>query len=509
MSSPALLLDLPNELLLLIADSLRDEGLLAFTSTCTRINQLLISSLFQRANLPLSLLDEGWVSSISVRGADILSLQALAAAHSIHTVQHVCVDLYSSRVISSWQNYLLALDALTTLARRLKHLGAVELNPYFINQRKESEVEQCVQAMGAFINAVAQREDCALTVFGANDDRSGGGGPFVHTIQQVVRGENVTVFSSLSPPLDTRNRPRTPPPPSPTPNSGYALPPLLRSIVKTLTNFFSFPRRLFSPPPPPPPRFQSPPLPPPRTETSFRSAPRASTHSTTLLQTLPTSLRLTTLNLHSSYMLRAHYLPYTTELINTAPLHTLSLGGGLTYENHTTRELGLAHYDWALILPAFTLSHLHTLRIGSGVDVAVPDLMAFLARHETTIRTLDLGWHCPRGSLESAPVPLFHRLECLRATPEYALHFLAGENHADHLTHLVLTSDDVSTYGCATFARLIAFVETQYAAVAEKPMVDVLGKMQAEVKTGTVRMPSWSGQLKDSGLRLHVAERNP
>ncbi|KAJ7064288.1 hypothetical protein C8F01DRAFT_1130877 [Mycena amicta] len=477
MSTDTSLLDLPNELILLISESLRDDALLALASSCQRTNQLLISTLFQRVNLSPHFLESGSIASISFKGDDILVLQALAVARCITSVQHISCDLYSARVISTWQNYLLALAALTTLARRLEHLGAVEFNPYFITTRTEDEVGQCVHTMVRFVNAIAQRDDCALTVFGTNDDRSGGGGPFVHTIQQVVRGQNVTVFTI-----------------------SFRFPPLLRTLVNKLTNLFSLPRRLLHPPSPPPPRFYTPPLPPPQTETSFTSSPRISTHSTSLLLTLPSPsvLRLTTLNLHSSYLLRAHFLPYTTDLINTAPLHTLSIGGGVSFE--TARELELAHYDWALILPALSLSQLTTLRIGSGVDVAVPDLMAFITRHETTIRTLDLRWHCPRGALDAAPAALLPALRSLRATPEYILHFLASASNSvqqeaerahEHLQAVIITSDDVSVYGLATFARLVAFLETQYASRANPPVVDVFGKMQAEMKLGTVKLPVW------------------
>jgi hypothetical protein len=175
---------------------------------------------------------------------------------------------------------------------------------------------------------------------------------------------------------------------------------------------------------------------------------------------------LTTLNIHSSFLLHANFYKWSLHLLNTSPLTSLSLA-----------NIDLSASDWTLILPALTIPTLASLTMGPrGVSIVMPDLDMFLTRHPS-IQMLDLSFHHPFGahSLHSTTCVL-PRLATLRATPAYLLYFLGGANAQGWYPDLQLvavTWNDESAFGEAQFARVVGCIETRRVV----PCVELIGKL--------------------------------
>ncbi|KAJ7199355.1 hypothetical protein GGX14DRAFT_467870 [Mycena pura] len=451
--SPACHLDLlPNELLLLISDCLDDDALLQLASTCMRANYLLTPVLFTRCNFDPPVSPTGSIDSITFTSNRLVSLQALAIAYFVNSINSISCDMSGTLP----KDFLRALTALKVLNGRLSHLGHVYLNPYFSGYRDKLAVVECVQAVAAFLNTAARRKDCAITLFG-NDHDSAGLRPFSHTIRSTSRHHTGTVESTGSDKHRTQHAV-----PNDVPRAFFIGRRLLRTIAGAFMSWYPSSRKTASAPQVP-------------AEIVMESKERLSPH------TLPLVRRpaFTTLNVHSSYLLHATFYKWTLHLLNTAPLTALSLD-----------NIDLLHYDWHLVLPALTLPALAVLKIGQ-CDIAVCDLTLFLARHPF-IRTLDLSFHVARGPLfppaaASESAPHLPRLECLRAMPDYVLYFLSpadtgtdadmpGDPDAGYpdLRTVSITHDHNSPYQVAQVERAVACIEAR----SFPPVVDVLSRFQ-------------------------------
>jgi hypothetical protein len=180
---------------------------------------------------------------------------------------------------------------------------------------------------------------------------------------------------------------------------------------------------------------------------------------------------LTTLNIHSSFLLHANLYRWTLHLLNTSPLTSLSLD-----------NIDLVPFDWALTLPALTIPTLASLTIGSRrIAIAVPDLHLFLARHPS-IHTLDLSFYIGVGDFfPSARTCVLPRLEIIRARPEYLLYFFSAGAEPDvdphgwypNLWRVVVTSDDQPRYGVKQFRQVVACIETRPVV----PLMELVGKL--------------------------------
>ncbi|KAJ7214292.1 hypothetical protein C8J57DRAFT_1397300 [Mycena rebaudengoi] len=445
-SSSTSLLDLPNELLHLVFNTLNDQELLRLASTCKHINWLLTPVLFARLGLDPCALSSGVIDSITFARDNFLLLQAIGISRSVTLIKELRCELSCSIELNIAGVYLSVGKALEGLVNRLSHLGDVKFNPHFSKWR----TGQDIHAIGAFLNGVAQRSDSALTVFGGNDAGSGGPPPFIHTIRKTTDGHTSTVFSSATENPSTQANTHLP-----------LMQQLLQRVIAVIAAWFQ---------PSHPPQTQTKQTaPPPQPETTFKSVECFSPYT----PPLPACPALTTLHIHSTWLFRAHFYRWTLQLLSTAPLTTLSLD-----------NIDLSQYDWHLIFPALRIPLLETFAIGNEVDIAVSDLIAFLARHPG-IRTLNLSFHVARGSLfepysVQTPGPLLPRLECLRATPGYLLYFLLvnGADVHPNLHAISITSNNQSAYQIAQLEHVLACLEAHPRVVD----IEVQGRLAAVVQ---------------------------
>ncbi|KAJ7021678.1 hypothetical protein C8F04DRAFT_1107652 [Mycena alexandri] len=185
---------------------------------------------------------------------------------------------------------------------------------------------------------------------------------------------------------------------------------------------------------------------------------------------------LRVLNIRCSFLFHATFYKWTLHMLNTSPLTTLSL-----------HHIDLSHYDWALVLPALTLSLLTNFSIGHECAISVPDLALFLTRHPS-IQTLDLSYHLAIGALAHPPADhLLPHLTTLRAAPDYMLYFLlrpqtkGGIAPCPELREVTVTwtysSECVPTYQVGLFASVVSCIEARRGGVV--PRLRVEGNLAA------------------------------
>ncbi|KAJ7286417.1 hypothetical protein C8J57DRAFT_1708713 [Mycena rebaudengoi] len=162
-----------------------------------------------------------------------------------------------------------------------------------------------------------------------------------------------------------------------------------------------------------------------------------------LLLPVPTRPALRTFNIHTPFFFHSFFYRWTMHTLNSAPITTLSL-----------LNIDLSHYDWNIILPALSMPLLSDLSIGDSA-IAFPDLSRFLARHPTIV-VLNLSFNLVIGRLvPHASKDLLPRLQCLRATPDYLVHFLEPPDVYPHLREVAIASDEQSSYAIQQFHRVV------------------------------------------------------
>lgn len=397
-------LELPNELLLIIAAGLDDDSLLHLAASSRRLNLLLVPSLFSRCDFKLPASFSGALSPLSFNGETLIVLPAIGIASFIHSIEDIdCAFFAYNRYILPKEIFDAA-RALNALAIRLKHLGHLRFNPY-VAGHSTHELFGWSDAVATFLNSAALRGDCAITVYsGLRDDYVADPRPFSHVFR--VHANAARSQSQSRATLGQRLR-------------------------RALASLFRFPRR-----------------------SGDAHRPSSDVESTER----PPGVKipfvdksaLTTLHIHSSFLFHANFYRWTLHILNTSPITSLSL-----------TNIDLSHYDWNLTLPALTLPVLTHLTIGQCA-ITVPDLDLFLTRHPA-IEVLNLGFHPAIGTLvPPIAAPILPRVVTLIATPEYLLYFLAGTGAAGWypaLRAVHVTSHDDSAYQVAQFARVVECVE--------------------------------------------------
>ncbi|KAJ7860038.1 hypothetical protein B0H13DRAFT_2074363 [Mycena leptocephala] len=426
MSNAFLLLEFPNELLLLIAEDLGADDLVHLALTCRRMSLLLMPIIFTLFDCyPPS--SSGELQSLYFTGENLPLLLALGIASDVSSVNAIdCALVYDVREVRE-KEVLDAVAALNSLARRLSHLGHVRFCPiYDPRVLKSRKLSGYPHAVAAFLNSVARRGDCGLTVYaGWRHYDTSDPLPFVHVHTFPKAGRKSSVRKSL----------------------------------RKLVSWITFSRIAAFPPALAPAQIAVTPV--------VKSTERLG------LEGIPfvANSALRTLSIHSSFVLHANLYRWTLHLLNTSPLTSLSLD-----------DIDLTPHDWTLTLPALTIPTLASLTIGSSrIAIAVPDLHLFLARHPS-IHTLDLSFYIGVGDFfPSARACVLPRLEVIRARPEYLLYFFSAgvEPDADpqgwyaNLWHVVVTSDDQSEYGVMQFKQVIACIETR----SVVPLMELVGKL--------------------------------
>ncbi|KAF8214682.1 hypothetical protein K438DRAFT_1801953 [Mycena galopus ATCC 62051] len=414
MSNASLLLEFPNELLLLIAEDLVGvDDLVHLAMTCRQMNLLLIPVIFTRfrCDPPSS---SGELQSLCFTGGNLRLLRALGIAIGVSSVNVMaCAVMYEVREFRV-KEILDTVAALNSLARRLPHLGHVEFCPIYVPRALKRKLSRYPHAMAAFFNNVARRGDCGLTVYSPWIDHDTSDPlPFVH----------VHTF----------------------PEAGWKF--SLRKSLRKLVSWITFSRIAAFPPALAPAQM---PVTPVVKSTECLGAKGIPFVSNSALRTL---------SIHSSFLLHANLYRWTLHLLNTSPLTSLSLD-----------DIDLVPFDWALTLPALTIPMLASLTIGyRRIAIAVPDLHLFLARHPS-IHTLDLSFYIGVGDFSpSATTCVLPRLKIIRARPEYLLYFFSAGAEPDvdpqgwypNLWHVVVTSDDLSSRGVIQFSQVVACIETR------------------------------------------------
>ncbi|KAJ6529279.1 hypothetical protein B0H19DRAFT_1193534 [Mycena capillaripes] len=425
-SPPATLLDLPNELLLVISEQLDDDGLLNLAAICKRVNLLLIPGIFARFGFELPAPFCGSLPFLSFSGENLDLLRAIGIAYFVNSIEAIdCAFFAYNRYISPKETFG-ACSALNTLAIRLAHLGHLRFNPY-VTGHTTHELFGWSDAMAVLLNSAAGRGDCAITVCsGPKDDYVADPRPFSHAFQVRVSGNATPSQSGTT---------------------------LLQRLRRALASVFRLSRGSHSLP---------------RTSAlavlSSPSEPESIERPSGVKIPFLSQSALTTLNIHSSFLLHANFYRWTLHTLNTSPLTTLSLD-----------NIDLSHYDWTLTLPALTLPALTTFEIGQCA-ITVPDLDLFLVRHPT-IRTLDLPFHPAIGALSPpAAVCLLPHLASISATPDYLLYFLSDAEAAEwypDLRAVGVTSNDESAYQVGQFRRLLKCIEER----PVRPRVGMAGKL--------------------------------
>ncbi|KAJ7920562.1 hypothetical protein B0H13DRAFT_2319286 [Mycena leptocephala] len=180
MANASLLLEFPNELLLLISEELGTDDLLHLAGTCRRMNLLLIPIIFTRFDCdPPS--SSGELQSLDFTGENLPLLLALGIASGVSSVNVIdCALVYDVREDRE------KVAALNPPARRLSHLGHVRFCPtpdsWVLKSRK---LYRYTHAVAACLNSVARRGDCGLTVYTGWRDDASDSLPFVHTFQRL------------------------------------------------------------------------------------------------------------------------------------------------------------------------------------------------------------------------------------------------------------------------------------------------------------------------------------
>ncbi|KAF7344898.1 F-box domain-containing protein [Mycena venus] len=450
MSENTGLLDLPNELLLVISEDLNDDSLLHLAATCQRVNLLLLPTIFTRFGLELPP-PSGVLQSLTIARQNLKLLSVLGITPWITSIEVLdCIFTFTPKKTHGsdlrplFSSALLAIRSLNSLATRLSHLCHLRFKPY-VPLNSTDELSEWLQSVAVFLNSVIQRGDCSITVDCAPEpDYSADPRPFLHFVPEVPR---TRATASL---------------PSRTIPSNFSV----LSVLQMLVSFFR-PIRTLDPQPIDIPDVLESVVPFSMTPDAVESAaPDTQSFERPPITILPTASHpaLKVLSIHGSLLFHATFYRWTLHMLNTAPLTTLSLD-----------FIDLSHYDWALTLPALTLSVLTSLKIGQECAIAVPDLTRFLARH-TGIRTLDLSFHVAIGSL-SPPLAqaILPRLESLCGTPDYLLYFLAGVGGSGYpdLRRVGMTSNDDSAYQQTQFTRLLICVEARQVI----PVVELGGKL--------------------------------
>ncbi|KAF8155129.1 hypothetical protein K438DRAFT_1862946 [Mycena galopus ATCC 62051] len=426
MSNASLLLEFPNELLLLIAEELGADDLVHLAETCRRMSLPLIPVIFTRCDCdPPS--SSGELQSLYFTGENLSLLLALGIAFGVSSVNSIdCALVYDVREVRE-KEVLDAVATLNSLARRLSHLGHVRFCPlYDPRVLKSRKLSDYPHAVAAFLNSVARRGDCGLTVYaGWRHHDTSDPLPFVHVHTFPEAGRKSSVRKSL------------------------------RKLVSwiTFSHIAAFPPVLAP--------AQIPVMP------VVKSTERLGVEGIPFVS----NSALRTFSIHSSFLLHANLYRWTLHLLNTSPLTFLSLN-----------NIDLVPFDWALTLPALTIPTLASLTIGSRrIAIAVPDLHLFLARHPS-IHTLDLSFYIGVGDFfPSATTCVLPRLEIIRARPEYLLYFFSAGAEPDvdpqgwypNLWRVVVTSDDHSKYGVIQFRQVVACLETRPVI----PLMELVGKL--------------------------------
>ncbi|KAF8961416.1 hypothetical protein BDZ97DRAFT_1211051 [Flammula alnicola] len=150
-------------------------------------------------------------------------------------------------------------------------------------------------------------------------------------------------------------------------------------------------------------------------ETTISAIPRRSTVHLALSH----EPQLSSFSIESNTLFLPSFYPLTRDLLNMAPITTLSLA-------HITLHL----FDWAQILPSITMPALTNLSIGVKLSIAFPDLLAFLERHES-IRILDLTDNEAIGPVKLPPKPILLQLTSLTGNSEYLLPFIQSQRRGN------------------------------------------------------------------------------
>ncbi|KAJ7812050.1 hypothetical protein B0H13DRAFT_2145285 [Mycena leptocephala] len=398
MSNASSLLEFPNELLLLIAEELgAGDRLIVTRFDCDPPSSSgeLQSLYFTRENLPL-----------------LLALGITFGVSSVNAID--CALVYDVRDVRE-KEMLDAVAALNSLARRLSHLGHVRFCPIYDSwMLKSRKLSGYPDVVAAFLNSVARRGDCGLTVYaGWRHYDTSDPLPFVHVHTFPKAGRKSYVRKSL----------------------------------RKLVSWITFSRIVAFPPALAPAQIPVTPAVKSTERLGVKGIPFVSNST------------LMTLDIHSSFLFHANPYRWTLHLLNTSPLASLSLD-----------NIDLMTFDWALTLPALTIPTLASLTIGSRrIAIAVPDLHLFLARHPS-IHTLDLSFYIGVGDFfPSATTCVLPRLEVIHAWPEYLLYFFSAgaEPDADpqgwypNLWRVVVTSDDLSSHEVTRFRRVVACIATR------------------------------------------------
>ncbi|KAF8211747.1 hypothetical protein K438DRAFT_1752418 [Mycena galopus ATCC 62051] len=441
MPSQGPFLQLPNELLLLIAAGLDDDSLLHLAATSKRLNLLLVPGLFTRCDFKLPALFSGALPSLVFNGETLVVLPAIGIASFVTSIEDLDCAFFAYNRYVLPKEIFDAAQALNALALRLKHLGHLRFNPY-VAGHSTHELFGWSNAVATFLNSAVHRGDCAVTVYsGLRDDYVADPRPYSHVFRVQNAGRASSHSRSRAAPLTIRQR-----------------------LRRALASLFRITQR--------------------RRETAV--IPSASASDTPVVESterppgvtlpLPSKSALTTLNIHSPFLLHANFYRWTLHVLNTSPrLSSLSLN-----------NIDLSHYDWALTLPRLALPALSHFAVGQCA-ITVPDLDTFLLRHPG-IEVLDLAFHGAIGALVPSlpalaskhdpatgsgtptptPATFLPRLVTLTATPDYLLYFLADSipspSSSDYHLHatpwyprlraIAASSNDESSYQVARFVSV-------------------------------------------------------
>ncbi|KAJ6450394.1 hypothetical protein C8R45DRAFT_1114130 [Mycena sanguinolenta] len=373
-SSPSTtLLDLPNELILIIAQfsATDDDGLLHLAASCRRLNLLLVPLLFTRSDFTLPLLTPtGDVGPLKFTRKTLTALPALGIASFVTSISTLDVAFFASDLALHPQEIFAAAHAVNVLATRLQHLGSLRFNPYGGGEAAKELFSGWSVAVARVLNSAVGRADCSVTVYsGWKGNYVADPRPFEHVFPVAERDS------------DARRA-----------QAGASA---LRRLLLPW-------RRLL-----------------PGSNTTLTSTLRLAPTPAPL--PLPANPRISTFTILTPFLFHVTFLPWTTHLCNTAPLTSLSL-----------MHINLSLYDWSLILPKLSMEALRELSICCQT-LAMPDLVQFLRRHEG-ITVLDLrgcetlGAVMPpisAGTTTATPETFLPHLTILTASPEHLLYFLA------------------------------------------------------------------------------------
>ncbi|KAJ7286421.1 hypothetical protein C8J57DRAFT_1287592 [Mycena rebaudengoi] len=379
---------------------------------CDRLNLLLVPIVFKRHSFTLGTSSPGPGLSAIIREKELPVLPALGIALSVTALELLDCEFHYSRNLDYWRGCVAAVSRLSHICHLRFDISCDVGVPYPWSTVQERD-EWCF-LLASLFNAASERADCIFTVTG----RMFGDTvifPFRHKFRAIPQAAPKgiilapsifhTLFRQLRAWLDAKLV-------NSTSNSLVTVPTHAEFVqLEHSSDLY----------------------------TDVTSADNLSD----LLLPAPTRPALRTFNIHTSFLFYSFFYRWTMHTLNSAPITALSL-----------LNIDLGHYDWNIILPALSMPSLSDLSIGDSA-IAFPDLFRFLARHPTIV-VLDLSFNLVIGRLvPHASKDLLPRLQCLRATPDYLVHFLEPPSVYPHLREVAIASDEQSSYAIQQFHRVV------------------------------------------------------